>query len=188
MSYQQIIEKHKVVINSKNFIKRISKKEQSEIQVPIDKDELKLIYKNEKEIVYCNTLDLNNLNICFETHKQIIKDGIKSIIIKSKQEDIKDYNKSYECGICLENIKFVNYKAKSAYNKIAEKRNSKICNPLIKKTKSKYSNPLKLFRCSVDDGFTTQCGHKFHKKCILKSLMINNTDCPICRYNLIYKT
>ena len=139
MSTQEIIGKHKVVINSKNFIRRISKQEQSEIQVPIDKDELKLIYKNEKEIVYCNTLDLNNLNICFETHKQINKNGIKSIIIKSKQEDIKDYNKSYECGICLENMKFVNYKAKSVYNKISEERNSKIRNQLIKKTKSKYS-------------------------------------------------
>ena len=46
---------------------------------------------------------------------------------------------------------------------------------------------LKEYTCSVDDGFVTQCGHGFHKHCLIKSLMINNTDCPLCRYNLVFK-
>lgn len=189
MSNQQIINKQNVVTDEVEvkLVNRISYKEKSEIQVPIYEDKLEFIYEDDKDEVYCNTLDLNNLNICFKNHTEYNEDYINSVIIKPKQEDNKDYNKTYECTICLENIKFVNYKAKSAYNKIARQRNSKIMNPLIKKTKSKYSKPLTLFSCSVNDGFTTQCGHTFHKKCLLKSLMINNTDCPMCRYNLIYK-
>ena len=189
MSNRQITNKYNIVTDEveEKLVNRISDEEHSEIQVPIDEDELEFIYEDDKEEVYCNTLDLNNLNICFKKHTEYNEDYYNSVIIKSKQEDIKDYNKTYECGICLENMKFVNYKAKSVFNKIARQRKSNILNPLIQKTKSKYSKTLTQFKCNINDGFTTQCGHRFHKKCLIKSLMITSSDCPMCRYDIVYK-
>jgi hypothetical protein len=145
-------------------------------RVPIFKDCQEYIttlnFKNEEYKFNCNTYDTYNLNLIW-SKKNSTKTGIT--IYKPGNIDENVLKSDEECSICLEKIKFVDYKNKT--------NNSKIKNKSINKNKFK-----KQVKRSIQDGFLTECGHKFHIKCLSQSLIKHNVNCPYCRNNLFYNT
>ena len=174
-------------VNNSNgkVLKLVSKvKREEHFKIPILKKYIEKIYENEKEEVNCNKLDLENVFIAVK-NKETNRCG--SIIIKSKQEDNKDLTKEKECSICLEKMKIFNYKAKSAFNKIARNRNKIIFKKKIFNEKlNSDDKELKQFTCSVNDGFTTECGHHYCFECIVNHVMENNCNCPECDFPILH--
>lgn len=140
----------------KKFKKRAKRKEDHYKQMPIYLEKInETIIDGQKLVYLCNTKDLKNLNIYIQENKNNY-----NIIIKQGEKYVNT-NETHTCSICLENIEFVNYE-----------------NNLINKSR------FNLNKCSINDGFITECGHTFHRKCLIQSIIMNNVNCPMCRCDL----
>ena len=119
-------------------------------EIPIDEDNLVFLYEDNQleEEVYCNTLDLHNCYIAYKLRSERNAAYYNAIIVKTSPVAPKEghYEATQDCGICMEQMKFVNYKAKAAFNTIARQRNRRIQN-----TSSCGKKPRSVF------GFVMEC-------------------------------
>ena len=117
-------------------------------EIPLHEDNLVFLYEDDQreEEVYCNTLDLHNCSFAFLKYSECKEeqDYYNAVIVKASQEAPKagHYEAIQDCGICMEQMKFVNYKAKAAFNTIARQRNRRIRN-----TSSCGKKPRSVFGC-----------------------------------------
>ena len=107
-------------------VPRVSPEEDRSYPIRCDKDNLVFLFAHREQEVFCNVLDLQNCSIIFQCDEDMRVQN--RVIVKASLEEPKrgHYETAQECAICMEQMKFVNYKAKAAFNTIARQRNKRI--------------------------------------------------------------
>ena len=111
-----------------------------------------------------------------------VPENFVGLILGKKRSRLNSIEIKYNVKILNMNNQFSVYSKESNNNCIDAKNH--IISIFTKKILKENECPVCLDKIDIEKNYTiTDCGHRFHTNCLLKSLE-NNNKCPICREKL----